>query len=92
MGDLNSFATWDFVKIGFVSQKRCGRRLLPLLLRRLSKTYTWPATVLVNELDAGFLEGAFYNLKGSLDEVRSFQHRDGAWVGPSFLSGQGTLS
>jgi hypothetical protein len=27
--------------------KRCGRRFLPLLLRGLSKTYTWSATVLV---------------------------------------------
>lgn len=33
--------------------KRCGRRFLPLLLRRLSKADTGSATVLIDELGAG---------------------------------------
>jgi hypothetical protein len=37
---------------------------LPFLLRRLSQTYTWSTTVLVDELHPGFLEGSSYDIKG----------------------------
>jgi hypothetical protein len=35
-----------------------------LLPCRLSNPYAWSATVLVDELDAGFLEGSSYDIKG----------------------------
>jgi hypothetical protein len=34
-------------------RKKSRGQLLPLLLGRLAKAHTWPATVLVGELDAG---------------------------------------
>jgi hypothetical protein len=43
-------------KIGFVSQKTSPSVSLPLLWR-LPKADTWSATVLVDELDAGILQG-----------------------------------
>jgi hypothetical protein len=38
-------------------RKKCRGRLLPLLLRRLSKPHAWSATVLIDEVDAGGLQG-----------------------------------
>jgi hypothetical protein len=49
-------------EFGFVSQKR--RQFSPLLLCRLPKTQAWSTTVLVDELDASFLKGSSYDIKG----------------------------
>jgi hypothetical protein len=53
---LRLLADGSVQKIGFVSQKR--RRFSPLLLWRLSKAHAWSATVLLDELDAGSLQGS----------------------------------
>ena len=42
-------------------------RTLPFLrptLHRLSQAQAWSATILVDELDAGFLKGSSYDIKG----------------------------
>jgi hypothetical protein len=44
-------------RIWFVSQKK-QEPFLPLLLRWLAKAHAWPAAVLVDELDAGSLQGS----------------------------------
>jgi hypothetical protein len=49
-------------KIGFVSRK--SGRSLPLLLWRLPKSNAGSATVLVDELNPGFLKGSSYDIKG----------------------------
>jgi hypothetical protein len=48
---------------GFVSQKRRGR-LSAFRLCRLPKTHAWSTTVVVDELDASFLKGSSYDIKG----------------------------
>jgi hypothetical protein len=40
------------------------RRFSPPLLCRLSKAHAWSATVVVDELNASFLKGSFYDIKG----------------------------
>jgi hypothetical protein len=45
-------------------KKRRGPFLLPLLLWRPPKAHTGSATVLVDELDPGFLKGSSYDIKG----------------------------
>jgi hypothetical protein len=48
----------------WVRFEKTRQRFSPLLLWWLSKAYAWSATVLVDELNASFLKGALYNLKG----------------------------
>jgi hypothetical protein len=50
--------------LGSFRKKRRGRFLPLLLLWRLSKAQAWSPTVLVDELDAGFLKGSSYDIKG----------------------------
>jgi hypothetical protein len=44
--------------------KNIAGRFSPLLLRRFSKTHTWSATVLVDELDPGFFKRSSYDIEG----------------------------
>jgi mRNA-degrading endonuclease toxin of MazEF toxin-antitoxin module len=50
--------------VRFATTPRC--RFSPPLLGRLAKAHTWPATVLVDALDAGRLDGAAAGLRRQL--------------------------
>jgi hypothetical protein len=50
--------------MGALGSFRKTYRLLSSLLLRLSEAHAWSATVLVDELDPGFLKGSSYDIKG----------------------------